>query len=389
MVCHAALPCLAFALLWTPATAAEPVKVRWADDFATNTLKDYRTSGTVSWQKGRVLLKEGSSLVRPVKIGAVAEGRAVVHFPEGKEDLELLFVFQGHNQRAPFLLRRSAGKMALVNRGKPEETVPLAEPGATRQWIVRAEWQSGLLRVKAWPGVAREPKGWQTVRVAHEDFTDLESLAIEAEKGSGASVTRLEITGEAVRQKPDEAKWQKVEQGYARWGEAKELYGQGKFADAAARCQEAVDLATEGLGADWCFTILFRRDLVVMRRNIGELRTARALAESVLADATKVFGADHPQTGTAHNNLALLLYSLNEDNGAREHWLAALAVHERARGSEHADVALALDNLGALTARQGKYTEARKCHERALPSCAAVRQPRRPWRRWPGCDCST
>jgi CHAT domain-containing protein/tetratricopeptide (TPR) repeat protein len=366
MSARAAWLCLA--LLTTPARAAAPEKVRLADDFAANTLGHYRIDGEVSWRKGEVTLKERSLLLRPVQqIGPVAEVRAAVRLPAGKEDVDLFFVFKGQRQTAEFVLRRAEGKVVLVNRGKPEEMVELTAAEGTREWVVRGEWQYGLLRARAWPTAGKEPKAWQTIRLAHEDFDDLAGVAVMAEKGSGAAVTRLEIAGEAGTRKPDEAKWQKFEEGVKRWGAAKALYARGQWRDAAARCREAVDLATEGVGADFCFTILFRQDLVVMRSNLGEHKAARALAEKVLADATRVFGADHPQAGRAHNNLALVLFALHEDPGALEHWQAALAVHERARGGEHAEVALALDNLGALARRQGKYAEAKKYHERALP----------------------
>jgi CHAT domain-containing protein/Tfp pilus assembly protein PilF len=373
MLPRATLPCIVFTVLCLPGgsqsrvAGAEPEKVRLTDDFVKNTLKDYRIDGAVSWQKGRITLKEGASVLRPVQIGGVAEVHDVVQLPESKEDVELVFLFQGALEKSTLVLRRSAGKATLVNRGKPEEAIALAAPRGTLEWVVRAEWQYGLLRAKAWPSGDREPDGWQTIRQVHEDFDDLQGVAVVAEKGSGASMTRLEISGEAVRRWPDEGKQKQFEQAARRWGEAKELHGRGKFADAAARCQEAVDLATKGLGADGCFTILFRLDLVVMRRDVGDYRGARSLAESVLEDATKVFGPDHPHTGTAHNHLALALYSLNDDRGAREHWQAALAIHERAGGGESPDVALALDNLGALAARQVKHAEARKYHERALP----------------------
>jgi CHAT domain-containing protein/tetratricopeptide (TPR) repeat protein len=365
--------CIAFAVLSLPGiappllAAAEPERVRLADDFAANSLEKYRIAGAVAWQKGRITLKEGSSIERPAEIGSVAAVRAVVQLPDSKEDLDLVFVFKGQKQKAALVLRQTAGKLTLVNRGNPEEVVALTAPEGAREWVVRGEWQYGLLRAKAWPSGGKEPNGWQTIRMAHEDFDDLQCVSILAEKGPGASMMHLEISGEAAKRWSDEGKEKQFEQAVQLWGEATQLNGRGKYADAAARCQQAVDLATKAISADFCFTILFRRDLVVMRRNVGNYWAARSLAASVLEDATKVFGPDHPHTATAHNHLALAMYYLNEDRGAGEHWRAALAIHERARGGEHADVALTLDNLGALASRQGKYVEARKHHERALP----------------------
>jgi tetratricopeptide (TPR) repeat protein len=66
-----------------------------------------------------------------------------------------------------------------------------------------------------------------------------------------------------------------------------------------------------------------------------------------------VLGAEHPDTATTLNNLALLFKSQGDYDGARPLYERALAIYEKVLGAEHPDTkdsaaaaAVVLDSLG-------------------------------------------
>ena len=93
---------------------------------------------------------------------------------------------------------------------------------------------------------------------------------------------------------------------------------------------------------------------------------ARPLHERALAIREKVLGAEHPDTATSLNNLALLLQAQGDLAGARPLHERALAIREKVLGAEHPDTATSLSNLASLLQAQGDLAGARPLHERAL-----------------------
>jgi tetratricopeptide (TPR) repeat protein len=82
---------------------------------------------------------------------------------------------------------------------------------------------------------------------------------------------------------------------------------------------------------------------------------ARPLYERALAISEKALGAEHPDTATSLNNLALLLKSQGDYDGARPLYERALAICEKVLGAEHPDTATSLNNLALLLKSQGDY----------------------------------
>src|SRR5262245_11073595 len=78
------LPCL---LVFATSPAQEDFPpVRFADDFRTDTRKDYTIAGDVAWQNGRLTLAAGAQLQRSAELGSEAEVRLVVHFAAGQDE---------------------------------------------------------------------------------------------------------------------------------------------------------------------------------------------------------------------------------------------------------------------------------------------------------------
>ena len=88
-------------------------------------------------------------------------------------------------------------------------------------------------------------------------------------------------------------------------------------------------------------------------------RWALSLAEERL-------GADHPETATALNNLALLLQATNRLAEAEPLKLRSLAIAEASYGPEHTEVAIRLNNLAQLLQDTNRLAEAEPLMRRAV-----------------------
>jgi CHAT domain-containing protein/tetratricopeptide (TPR) repeat protein len=98
----------------------------------------------------------------------------------------------------------------------------------------------------------------------------------------------------------------------------------------------------------------------------GKYAEAKAIANRALDLAERQFGPDHPTVGTALNNLAEIHRAQGRYADAEPLYQRALAVTEKALGSDHLDVGVDLGNLAELYRVQGRYAEAEPVYKRAL-----------------------
>jgi CHAT domain-containing protein/tetratricopeptide (TPR) repeat protein len=98
----------------------------------------------------------------------------------------------------------------------------------------------------------------------------------------------------------------------------------------------------------------------------GHYDEAISLAKMSVAIRKEVLGAEHPDVGTAINNLAALYYLIGNYEQAEQLFKQCLAIAKQAFGPKHVDVADALHNLGALYYETGDYQQAKSSYEEAL-----------------------
>jgi tetratricopeptide (TPR) repeat protein len=98
----------------------------------------------------------------------------------------------------------------------------------------------------------------------------------------------------------------------------------------------------------------------------GDYAGAEPLFRRALAITEKALGPEHPSTGKALNNLALLLWTKGDYAGAEPLFRRALAITEKALGPEHPDTGIRLNNLAGLLRAQGDYAAAEPLLRRAL-----------------------
>ena len=98
----------------------------------------------------------------------------------------------------------------------------------------------------------------------------------------------------------------------------------------------------------------------------GRYAEAEPLYKRSLAIREKALGPDHPDVGTALNNLALLHHTQGRYAEAEPLYKRSLAIREKALGPDHPYVAQSLNNLGELYRPQGRYAQAEPLFKRSL-----------------------
>jgi CHAT domain-containing protein/tetratricopeptide (TPR) repeat protein len=361
---------LLLALLWLLPPGV-PAPVRVADDFRTNTLKDYEVKGDVTWQKGQVTLGKGAQLTRKLALGHTAAVRAVVQLPAATEGAEVVLRFQGEKVTASIALRRQQGKTVLVNLEEPPEEVVLATADGKGQprgpsWVVYCALRYGVIQAKAWPEGQREPAAWQTTRYSGETVWEPRSVHMAAGKVAGGGVTALEVTGHAPVPPLSPELRQQAERAEVLDREMGTLYGKGKIRDAVAKAREVLAIRQKVFGPEHPATTLSLNNLGYLLKEQGEHAAAWSYLEQALAITKKVLGPEHPRTATSLNNLGLLLQAQAKYAAARSYLEQALAICQKVLGPEHPDTAARLHNLGFLLQAQGEYAAARPYFEQAL-----------------------
>ncbi len=121
---------------------------------------------------------------------------------------------------------------------------------------------------------------------------------------------------------------------------------------------------------------------VVLQR-MAKYAEAKPIQERAVAVLEKTLGADHPDVGSALNNLANTIGLIGDFPLARATHERALALREKARGPDHPSVATSLNNLGAILVAMGDYPRGRSVFERSAgirerahgPSHPALAEP--------------
>ena len=143
---------------------------------------------------------------------------------------------------------------------------------------------------------------------------------------------------------------------------------EGKYADALASYQQALQLVAEaGAGDDGVSTATLHQDIGEELRGLGRPKEALVSHRKALELWEAASGPRHPHVAVALNSLL----ADNAEMGAPaseslELGRRALAIREEALGPDHQDVAISLQNLAILLNQDGKRDEALALLRRAL-----------------------
>ncbi len=186
-------------------------------------------------------------------------------------------------------------------------------------------------------------------------------------KGRRIALAALLILASGVARSEDDPKQAETEARVARLlEEVSALHGQGKYADALSRAQEALALAEGELGPEDGATCDCLSWVGGALKALGRLQEARAANERALAISEKVHGPDDLATGAILGSLANVLLDLGDRRAARPLLERSLAIREQQLGPDHPRTAIGLVNLAMLLESDGDLRGARPLLERAL-----------------------
>ena len=140
----------------------------------------------------------------------------------------------------------------------------------------------------------------------------------------------------------------------------------------AVELDAAVAVVEDILGADHPDTLTVRNNLALAYDSVGRLAEAIDAWEELLPDCQRVLGADHPDTLTVRNNLALAYKSVGRLAEAIELFEQVLAEREGLLGPDHPDTLAVRNNLASAYKSVGRFGEAIDVWEELLLDCQRV-----------------
>jgi tetratricopeptide (TPR) repeat protein/CHAT domain-containing protein len=374
---------LLLALLVRNARAAEEAApVRFQDDFATDTRKDYETKGDVTWRKSVLILGKEAVVSRKLALSCTTEVRAVVRWHKDQRDgLVILALVDAERRRGAVFLRLVKGRTELVRPHPPERVVVLdadeAKQNAAPVWVVRLDVSYGLLRAKAWRKGDKEPADWQCIAYLGKTTWQPQRLVLETGPSGGGSLESWAVRGVAPLRLSAEQQ-RDVQQAEALNQEAFALYQQGQYAKAVAKAREALALRRKALLKDHPDLAASLNNLGLLLKAMGWREEARKHYEEALSLRRKALPKDHPDLANSLHNLGALLRDMGRRDEARKHLEAALAIQCKALPKDHPDLAASLNTLGVLLNAMGRHDEARKHLEEALAIRRKILPPLHP-----------
>ncbi len=114
------------------------------------------------------------------------------------------------------------------------------------------------------------------------------------------------------------------------------------------------------------------------RVEAGELATALATAEEILAERVSLLGAEHPLAAQSESNVAFLLMELARLEQAEPRLRHALEVRRRTLGEADAETAVSAVNVATLLQLRGDFAEAEELLASAVPIYERVYGPIHP-----------
>ncbi|KZP24461.1 TPR-like protein [Athelia psychrophila] len=140
----------------------------------------------------------------------------------------------------------------------------------------------------------------------------------------------------------------------------------GRYKEAAALCQHALEGQTQRLGADHPDTLTTVDHLADVYERQGMYNEAEVLYRQALAGREQQLGGTHPDTLSTVNNFAWLYQNQGQYIKAELLYRRALAGQTQQLGLDHRDTLRTVHRLAGLYYQQGKHDEAAAFYQRAL-----------------------
>jgi tetratricopeptide (TPR) repeat protein len=147
------------------------------------------------------------------------------------------------------------------------------------------------------------------------------------------------------------------------------LFGDGRFNEAEAYFNDALQSWKEVLGQEHLDTLTSMANLASTYRNQGRWKEAEDLEVQVMETRKRVLGQEHPNTLTSMANLASTFWNQGRWTEAEELQATELDICSRVLGQEHPDTLASMANLAFIWKGHGRDVDALEL----MKQCVAVR----------------
>ncbi|HBI47007.1 MAG TPA: hypothetical protein DDY78_29760 [Planctomycetales bacterium] len=144
------------------------------------------------------------------------------------------------------------------------------------------------------------------------------------------------------------------------------LYGEGKYEEAAASYEAALELASGVFGTNSLNTATILNNLAALYDDMGQYAKAEPLYRRALRIREDKLGKDHPDAAQCLNNMANLYDHMGQYAKAEPLYQRSLKIREDKLGKDHPDLADSLNNLANLYYDMGQYAKAEPLYQRSL-----------------------
>jgi len=141
---------------------------------------------------------------------------------------------------------------------------------------------------------------------------------------------------------------------------------QSLWAEAEKWLKACVQMTEKRCGADHLDTATSLNNLAVLYESMGRYPEAEPLYVRSLSIREQQLGANHPHRASSLNNLAALYESMGRYPEAEPLYVRSLLIREQQLGADHPHTATSLNNLAALYRAMGRYPEAEPLYVRSL-----------------------
>lgn len=146
---------------------------------------------------------------------------------------------------------------------------------------------------------------------------------------------------------------------------------QGRFEEGGKRVLALRDEAAARLGEEDALTLDLAGDYAGVMQTLGELKTARAELQRLIAIRTRLLGVDHPETVGLRDSLAINYAYSDELPAAIDTIRAVLASNRKMLGDRHPDTIMSMRSLTGMLNDAGRTQES---YELAQEFLAASRE---------------
>ncbi len=143
------------------------------------------------------------------------------------------------------------------------------------------------------------------------------------------------------------------------------LFQQGKFREAIAFAEEAVEIRRELLGNQHPDYAMSLYNLAAQYSSIGQFKKAELLYLEAKEIREKVLGKKHPDYPSCLSNLASLYSQSGEYSKAESLYLEVNAIEEQVLGNQHPDFARGGNDLATLYVKLNNYAKAESLYTQA------------------------